>query len=50
MNKILEKVVHNQLVIFLSGNNIMDIFQSGFRTKPSTELALLKVTNDIDKY
>jgi len=50
MNKILEKVVHNQLVNFLSGNNIIDIFQSGFRTKHSTKSALLKITNDIDKY
>ncbi len=47
MNKILEKVVHNQLTDFLCGNNILDIFQSGFRTKQSTESALLKVTNDI---
>lgn len=47
MNKILEKVVHNQLTDFLIVNNIMDIFQSGFRTKNSTESALLKVTNDI---
>lgn len=47
MNKILEKVVHNQLVDFLIGNNIIDIFQSGFSTKHSTELALLKVTNNI---
>ncbi len=45
MNKILEKVVYNQL--FLSGNNIMDIFQSGFRTKHNTPSALLKVTNYI---
>ncbi len=37
-------VVHNQLTDFLCGNNILDIFQSGFRTKHSTESSLL---NDI---
>ncbi len=42
--KTLERVVFNQLSLFLAQNNILDYNQSGFRSGHSTETALLSVT------
>ena len=46
-SKILEKIVYIQLMDFLNGHNILEIFQSGFKAQHSTESALLRVFNDI---
>ncbi len=42
--KALERVVFNQVSLFLSQNNKLDAKQSGFRSGHSTETALLSVT------
>ena len=42
LSKILEKVVHSQLMAFLKQHNILEVFQSGFKMLHSTESALLK--------
>ncbi len=47
LSKVSEKVVFLQLQSFLQSNNIFDKFQSEFRSRHSTESALLKVHNDI---
>lgn len=47
LGKILEKIVHSQMSVFLSHNNILHPFQSGFKAGHSTTTALLKVTGDI---
>lgn len=47
LSKLLEKIVHAQLVDFLMCNNLFDPMQSGFRSGHSTTSALLKVIGDI---
>ena len=47
LSKILELTVHKQLSSFLSNKNLLNPFQSGFRSYHSTVTALLKVTDDI---
>ena len=43
ISKILEKVVLIQLKNHLSGNNLLEIFQSAYRQNHSTETAVLSV-------
>ena len=45
--KILEKIVCSQPMDFLNQQNILEIFQSGFKTLHCTESVLLRIFNDI---
>ena len=45
--KVIEKVIAERVVAHMSNHNMMDKFQSAYRTKHSTETALLRVQNDI---
>ncbi|TKS65252.1 RNA-directed DNA polymerase from mobile element jockey [Collichthys lucidus] len=47
ISKILEKVVFTQLKSFLDEHEVLEVFQSGFKTLHSTESALLRVFIDI---
>ena len=47
LSKALEKIVYEQVVNFLTRNNLLDLFQSGFRKLHSTTTALLRITEDI---
>jgi len=47
LSKILEKVVHDQILTYLNAHNLFDPFQSGYRKLYSTATALLKITEDL---
>lgn len=46
-SKLLEKMIQAQMVKYLNDNDIIPIYQSGFRKGHSCTTALLKITNDI---
>ena len=43
--KVFEKLVYKQVTVYLEVNNIISTNQSGFRSRHSTETALLNCTN-----
>ena len=47
LSKVLEKLVHDQVVSFLKKSNILDKFQTGFRKHHNTQSALIKLADDI---
>ena len=47
LSKILERAVHDQLVRYLEGKNVLYKYQSGFRSKFSTDTCLLNLTDYI---
>lgn len=49
LSKILEKIVSEQVTVYINNFNILPPTQSGFRAQYSTSTALLKVTDDIFK-
>lgn len=49
MSKILERVVKDQIHVFIDDNNLLYKFQSGFRKGHSTNSAMLKVVSDLSK-
>ncbi|KAI5731016.1 hypothetical protein M8J77_003291 [Diaphorina citri] len=47
LSKVLERLVHNQVMSHIGQHNLLNPFQSGFRSGHSTCSALLKVIDDI---
>uniref|UniRef100_A0A6V7KTZ8 Reverse transcriptase domain-containing protein n=1 Tax=Bracon brevicornis TaxID=1563983 RepID=A0A6V7KTZ8_9HYME len=47
LSEVLEKLVALQITAFLAERNILDTFQAGFRRGHSTEMALLRLNDDI---
>ena len=47
ISKLIEKVAVEQLKEHMTGNNLHESCQSAYRACPSTETALLKITNDL---
>ncbi|KAK6178342.1 hypothetical protein SNE40_013140 [Patella caerulea] len=49
ISKIMEKVVAEQMICHLRCNNLIEPYQSAYKSKHSTETALMRVQNDILK-
>ena len=49
-NKILEKIIFNSILKFLSENKLLNDAQSGVRPSDSGEYQLLSIVHDIYKY
>lgn len=47
LSKVVEKIMYNQIVLYVSENSLLPEIQSGFRAGYSCSTALLKVTDDI---
>ena len=47
ISKILERIVFNQITDHLIKNNLIETFQSAYKSGHSTETALLRVVNDL---
>ncbi|CAH2087481.1 unnamed protein product [Euphydryas editha] len=47
LSKVIESLAHNQLYSYLTHNNLLCSYQSGFRSSHSTVGALLNITEDI---
>ncbi|KAI5714781.1 hypothetical protein M8J77_005490 [Diaphorina citri] len=47
LSKVLERLIHQQVTSHINRHNLLNPFQSGFRTGHSTCSALLKVSDDI---
>ena len=47
VSKLLEKNCFSQLLVHLERNNLWHVFQSAYRSRHSTETALLLVFNDL---
>ena len=47
LSKVVEKVVAKRLKCHLTNNNLLDVYQSAYRSRHSTETALIKVQSDI---
>ena len=46
LSKVLERVVFDQLYDYLNSNNLINVYQSGFRPLHSTATALLNSTDE----
>lgn len=46
-SKVMERLMHNQMFAYISRNNLLSEYQSGFRPKHSCVTALLKISDDI---
>lgn len=48
-SKLFERIIHKQIVKYLTDNNLLDPFNSGYRKSYSTQTALLKLCHDVRK-
>ena len=47
LSKILERIVHKQVTLYLSESNLFPPFQFAYRSRHSTETAVLKVFSNV---